>query len=501
MLLFRRASLLSLAAIAVLFTSFASSEPQLDRPADRERREVKPADPNPAEECLQFNCDTIPSEINRDNVAQLTKAWQIKLIDIADTTPVFVSKVPTIGGIVDILVVSTMSGRVMAINAENGTIIWSVDGPVGPRWTTSSPAIDPNRKYVSAYGLDGYVHRYAIGDGSEVNRDGWPELITLKGDVEKCSSALSVVTTNSGDNYLYATIAAYPEPGDAGDYQGHLVAINLANGEQHVFNALCSDRDQHFSYDAGHDCSARQAGVWARAGAIYDPITDRTFVTTGNGAFDADKGGFNWGTSIVALHPDGTTDHGTPIDSYTPVDYDDLNRKDWTLSSTTVVILPTDAGRFAVQGGKDGRIRLIDLTNLSGQGGPRHLGGEMQIVTLSTSGPVFARPATWRAADGTAWLFVTTNHGVNAYSLDTTGETPQLALRWTSSVGGSTPIVDGGVLFYAHSKTIRALDPESGELLWSDNSIGNIHWQSPIVVNNALYVADHENGLTAYVIR
>ena len=166
MLLFRRASLLSLVAIAVLFTSFASSEPQLDRPADRERREVKPADPNPAEECLQFNCDTIPSEINRDNVAQLTKAWQIKLIDIADTTPVFVSKVPTIGGIVDILVVSTMSGRVMAINADNGTIIWSVDGPVGPRWTTSSPAIDPNRKYVYAYGLDGYVHRYAIGDGS-----------------------------------------------------------------------------------------------------------------------------------------------------------------------------------------------------------------------------------------------------------------------------------------------------------------------------------------------
>ena len=173
-----------------------------------------------------------------DQFAQLTKAWQIKLIDIADTTPVFVSKVPTIGGIVDILVVSTMSGRVMAINAENGTIIWSVDGPVGPRWTTSSPAIDPNRKYVYAYGLDGYVHRYAIGDGSEVNRDGWPELITLKGEVEKCSSALSVVTTNSGDNYLYATIAAYPDPGDEGDYQGHLVAVNLADGSQHVFNAL-----------------------------------------------------------------------------------------------------------------------------------------------------------------------------------------------------------------------------------------------------------------------
>jgi outer membrane protein assembly factor BamB len=64
--------------------------------------------------------------------------------------------------------------------------------------------------------------------------------------------------------------------------------------------------------------------------------------------------------------------------------------------------------------------------------------------------------------------------------------------------GGTSPIVDGGVLFYAHDGKVRALDPESGDELWSDTSIGNIHWESPIVVGDSLYIPDHENGLTAF---
>jgi hypothetical protein len=28
---------------------------------------------------------------------------------------------------------------------------------------------------------------------------------------------------------------------------------------------------------------------------VYDSVTDRIFLTTGNGAYDADRGGYNWG--------------------------------------------------------------------------------------------------------------------------------------------------------------------------------------------------------------
>jgi outer membrane protein assembly factor BamB len=466
-------------------------------------RDVQPADP--IEDCLQFNCESIPSSITRDNVADLQRAWNVKLPDIADGAPIFVSRALTAYGIRDLLIVSTMGGHLIALDPAYGSILWETTPPNGPRWTTASPAVDPNRNFVYSYGLDGYVHRYSIADGSEIEGGGWPELVTLKPAVEKCSSALSVVTTKSGANYLYATIAAYPDPGDDGDYQGHLVAIDLDSGEQHVFNALCSDNDRHFieNGSGSSDCAAQQAGIWARAGAVYDDVTDRTYITVGNGPFDADRGGFNWGTSVVALRPDGTSDHGTPLDSFTPADYQQLTDKDLDLSSTTVAVLPLDfenPRRLAVQGGKDGHLRLLDLRDLSGMGGPRHVGGEMQNLGVSTGGAILTRPATWLADDGTTWVFVTTHRGLSAYSLafDTAKGTPQLIPRWQKAEGGTSPIVDGGVLVYARDHEVRALDPETGELLWNDTSIGTVHWESPIVVGDTIYVPDHENGLSAF---
>lgn len=501
----RRAFVIAVAPL-LLFTLVGAAQrergPERGPDLDQERR--VPNSDQPPEDCLQFNCESFPSEISHDNVSQLELAWRITLPDVADGAPIYVSNVPSETGEHDLLILGTMGGRVIAVDAQSGFIRWMTERPDGPRWTTSSPAVDPNRQYVYAYALDGYVHRYSIQDGLEVTGGGWPELITLKGDVEKGSSSLSVVTTNSGKSYLYATIAAYPEPGDDGDYQGHLVAIDLSNGEQHVFNALCSDKTIHFDASGRepNDCPEQQAGIWARAGAIYDPVTDRTYVTTGNGPFDGDSGGFNWGTSVVALNPDGTSNNGTPLDSYTPIDYAYITDEDLDLSSTTVAILPlaTDAkvGRLAVQGGKDERLRLLNLADLSGQGGPRHLGGELQIIELDTRGEVLSRPAAWLAPDGTTWVFVTTDQGINAYSLEIDDGTPRLIFRWSQEEPGTSPTVDNGVLFYTEDGNVRALDPESGDELWSDDSIGSIHWESPIVVNDTLYLSDHNNGLSAY---
>ena len=499
----RRAILFSLLLVflAPLNASERDNGPDPDRRSGIRRINQAP----PSEDCLQFNCESIPSEISPDNVTQLDEAWRVLLPDIADGSPIYVSNVIADFAQRDLLILGTMSGSVVAVDAQRGDIVWTAEHHAGPRWTTASPAIDPNREYVYAYALDGYVHRYSIHDGSEVGGDGWPELITLKGDVEKCSSSLSVVTTKDGKNYLYATIAAYPDPGDDGDYQGHLVAIDLSNGEQHVFNALCSDKPFHFDASGSDatDCRSQQAGIWARAGAVYDSVTDRTYITTGNGPFDADQGGFNWGTCVLALHPDGTTDNSTPLDSYTPVEYQSLTENDWDLSSTTVATLPIDSdlGRFAVQGGKDGKLRLLNLSDLSGQGGPRHIGGELQIINLDAG--THNRPATWLAPDGTPWVFVTTYQSTIAFSatIDDESGMPRLEQQWQRVGGGSSPIVDSGILFRARSGLIEALDPETGDVLWSNNTIGNIHWQSPIVVNDTLYLSNHQNALIAFRLR
>ena len=66
--------------------------------------------------------------------------------------------------------------------------------------------------------------------------------------------------------------------------------------------------------------------------------------------------------------------------------------------------------------------------------------------------------------------------------------------------GGTTPIVANGVLFVASPHNIVALKPTTGDVLWRDTTIGDIHWQSPIVVNGTLFIADNGGYMSAYSI-
>ena len=459
---------------------------------------------------LQFNSPEKrdPRPITPDNIGQLQRLWRVKIPGVSDSSPLYVTNVSTKFGIRDVVILALTNGGLIALTERDGKVVWTTTPPEGPRWTTASPAIDPNRLYVYAYALDGYVHKYKIEDGTEITTGGWPELITDKGDVEKGSSAISIATARDGNTYLYMAVAGYPDPGDEGDYQGHLTTINLATGVQHTFNAACSDRDMHFlaTGDTETDCNNVQAGIWARAGAVYDASLDRVFVTTGNGVYDAAGGGYNWGSSILALRPDGTTDHGTPLDSYTPAEYQLLTDMDWDLGSSTVAPLPVPADspfqHLAAQVGKDWKIRMVDLSNLSGRNGPRHVGGEVVVLPLPQLGEMFARPATWLDPDtNTTWIYFTNDNGVSAMQLvaESDGK-PTLQTVWQRTDGGSSAVIANGVLYFARNGEIDAVNAITGDLLWSDTTIGPIHWASPIVTGGNVYIADVDGYVTAYTI-
>src|SRR5437667_432560 len=118
----------------------------------------------------------------------------------------------------------------------------------------------PNGQYVYSYGLDGYVHKLAVSDGAETLTGGWPDLVTRKGWDEKGSSALSMAKARNGVTFLYMVTAGYP--GDRGDYQGHLVAIDLSTGAQKVYNTLCANQAVHFVAAPGTpDCADVQSGA------------------------------------------------------------------------------------------------------------------------------------------------------------------------------------------------------------------------------------------------
>jgi hypothetical protein len=441
--------------------------------------------------------------INAANVSTLHTLYSVTLPSVADGAPAFQSGVQTGSGTIDMLFLTTKDGRILALNATSGATVWSHQPATGPNYTTSSPAVDPNGQYVYSYALDGKVHKYQIADGTEITTGGWPELTTNKPSVEKGSGAVSIAVTNSGTVYLYMNNGGYP--GDQGDYQGHVTAIDLATGAQNVFNTLCSNQTVHFVISPGTpDCSFVQSAVWARPGVVYSSETNHILFATGNGTFDANTGGHEFGDTVLATNPDGTGSGGLPIDSYTPVNFQALDDGDVDLGSTAPALLPpvpsSKAPYMAVQSGKDAELRLIDLANLSGSGGPGHTGGELQIVSVPQGNEVLTQPAVWTdPATGGIWVFVANDSGISGLSLAVDGSgNPSLNEQWMNSTGGTSPVIADGILYYASTSGVMALDPKTGTQLYSDSSIGGLHWESPIVVSGRLYVTDENAKLWAY---
>jgi PQQ-like domain len=468
----------------------------------------------------QFNGDpqhsgnnTQETTISRANVAQLQMLYQVTLPGVVDGAPAYLNSVTTPQGVKNLIYVTTKDGTLAAIDTLTGGVAWSRQNPAGSChinnggsicYTTSSPAIDPNRQFVYSYGLDGYVHKYQVGDGTEIKTGGWPELATKKPFDEKGSSALSIATAKNGISYLYVANGGYP--GDRGDYQGHITAIDLSSGSQKVFNAACSDQAVHFVEQPGTpDCPSVQTAIWARGAVVYQPTLDKIFMATGNGDFD--PASHDWGDSVFALNPDGTGANGDPLDSYTPANFPHLQDADLDLGSTAPALLPvpntSNVQQLGVQSGKDGILRLLNLANLSGQTGTGHTGGEVgAVINVPQGGEVLTAPAVWvNPADNHTWVFVANSQGISGLELTIAGDgTPGLDSQWQLGTGGTSPIVANGLLFYATPGRIRALDPLNGHELWSDTAIGGIHWESPIVDNGALYITDESGQLTVYAV-
>ncbi|HEX9117157.1 MAG TPA: PQQ-binding-like beta-propeller repeat protein [Anaerolineae bacterium] len=469
----------------------------------------------------QFNGDaqhsgnnTLETTINAGNVGRLRLRFAVALPAPVDGAPAYLSGVTTAAGLRDLLFLTTTAGHILAVDAQDGSVVWvhqngpgscTIAGGSSPCYTTASPAADPNRQSVYSYGLDGRVHKYAVGSGSEVTTGGWPAVATLKGNVEKGSSALTVAVTDGGTRYLYVANGGYP--GDAGDYQGHITAVNLGDGSQHVFNLACSDRPVHFAIaPAAPNCPAVQTAVWARPGVVYLPATDRIYAATGNGSFD--PAGHDWGDTLFALHADGTGAGGDPLLTYTPTDQQALAAADADLGSAAPAILPVPSGstvaHLALQGGKDARLRLLDLDNPSGQGGAGHLGGELAALPIPQGGAMLTAAAVWRDPhDGSTWVFIANGSGIAGLQLVLDGQGhPTLQPRWQQTgPGGTSPLLANDVLYEAGSGPgLRALDPLTGRQLWQDRTPAAIHWQSPIVANGMVYLTDTAGRLLAYAL-
>ncbi|HEV3357994.1 MAG TPA: PQQ-binding-like beta-propeller repeat protein [Pseudonocardiaceae bacterium] len=445
--------------------------------------------------------DTAESTVGLSNVTQLKQLFSVPLTDAPDGAPVALSNVTTPTGSRDLVFTQGEHGRVTAFDGHTGAQVWSVNFPGSDNDSNTAPAIDPNRKYIYANGDDGFVHKLDVGTGTETRTGGWPELA----GTGKSASQLTIGTAANGVSYLYASNSAH----------GHITTVDLATGSQHVFNLGCANHpDVHFgSPGQPNTCKVNGPEPWSR-GPSYDPNLNRLYQMGGTNNGTTWVPGQVYRQSWVALPPDGSTTlragGGYPLDSYTPTNWAASVKSDQDIGSGGLLILPTTLSKkypnLGVNPGKDAKIRLLNLADLSGKGGPGNLGGELSLYSLPQMSEMRASGAVWTdPATGAVWVFVPGNNGLAGFQVvvDASGK-PSLSLKWSMFNGWTTSVfVANGVLYAAngggeHSTTLKthqlqAINPVTGAVLWTAN-IGVHHWSSPIMVNGIVYLTDGDSG-------
>lgn len=441
--------------------------------------------------------NTTERTLTVNNVHRLHARWQIAFPhgEVADSSPILIDDVLVRGKHLPMLFQTTKDGVTYGIDALSGSIVWHF-ATHGPKITDSTPVADPGLTTIYVPGVDGFVRKLDAATGRELSAPGFPARITRMVNTEKTASAL-----NLANGYLYATTSGYF--GDAPPYDGHVVGVRLSDGQRRVFNSLCSN---YRKLPTPTSCSKSDSGIWGRVGVVVDPdpaMNGAVYVATGNGNFDANQGGFDYGDSVIGLTGGPLTVTG----NYTPVDYQKLDNDDIDLGSTSPGLLPRRANSstplMLVQGGKDAILRLLDRNPLPG------VGGELQEVTLPDR--LFGTPAVWSDPMGRVWIFVAFPSTAIAYRLKTVGASSRLVGAWQVSPGqtngeGTSPVVANGIVFVAFDNALVALNALTGSELWSSalrsagKTIGPVHWESPIVVNGWVYCSDENGRLTAYAL-
>ncbi|HLI58331.1 MAG TPA: PQQ-binding-like beta-propeller repeat protein [Solirubrobacteraceae bacterium] len=397
----------------------------------------------------------------------------VTLDGIADSSAIALHAVRVRGRIRDVVVVTTSYGSTIAIDPRTGARLWEYRAPGvnrtpgNPQVTTASPAADPDRRAVYAAVPSGVIVKLALAGGRVL----WTRRILLDPAHEKIASALTV----SG-RYVVAVTGGYF--GDAPPYDGHVVTLDRTTGRiAHVWNSECSNRHRLIRASSCPVTNTRgDDAIWGRAGAVIEPGSGRILVATGNGPFN---GRTSWGDSVLQLAPDASR----LLHNWTPANEAQLSASDTDLGSASPAILPPFHGRrLVVQGGKDGRLHLLDLARLdgtTGRAGPR-LGGELGEVPTPGGGELLTAPAVW-SHGGAPYLFAATDSGTAAYRLIDPAH-PRLSRVWSVSSAGTSPVLAGGLLF-VYDELHGALDVRrslTGSLIHA-YPVPTGHWNSPIV--------------------
>jgi hypothetical protein len=325
------------------------------------------------------------------NVSQFGKLFSYDIDGVTDASPLYVPNVNIPGvGVHNVVYVATEHDSIYAFDADGSrsTPLWKVsfinpsagvttvppadtgeDLDIAPEiGITGSPVIDPSTKalYVVAKTKTvakgnkvTYAHRlHALDLGTGAEKLGGPVLIQA-----------SVTGTGAGATRSQVPFISLRE--------NQRAALLLSNGVVYIAFASHGDQPPYHGWVLGYAASTLQqvlvynatpdgagGGIWQSGDGLATDTTGNIYFVTGNGDFNADSGGRNYGDSFMKLSTSGAV-----VDYFTPHDQLTMANNDLDLGSGGTTLLPDQPGphpHLAVSAGKNGTIYLVNRDNMGG---------------------------------------------------------------------------------------------------------------------------------------
>ncbi|MGD0412911.1 MAG: chitobiase/beta-hexosaminidase C-terminal domain-containing protein [Verrucomicrobiota bacterium] len=173
-------------------------------------------------------------------------------------------------------------------------------------------------------------------------------------------------------------------------------ALLLANGMVYLCYSSFGDKPPFYGWVFGYDAltlaqtgvfntspNAGWGGIWMTGNGAVADTNGNIYVNTGNGPFDANTGGLDYGDSILKLN--GT--NGLKLEDYfTPFYQATLDSQDLDISAAGMVLLPpVNGANQLLSGSKSGPLYLLNCANM-GRYNPTSDSQIVQEVTNAVKG-------------------------------------------------------------------------------------------------------------------
>jgi hypothetical protein len=465
------------------------------------------------------------------NSTQFGKKFSLAVDQQIYAQPLFVSNLSIPGkGTHNVVFVATENDSVYAFdgNGQPKTPLWHVNFTNAGNGITAVPCRDNGGCAISTViGITGtpvidgtsktmYQVSFTKENGTYVQR---LHALDITTGAEKFGGPVviqaSVPGTGSGSMNATVTFQALR--------QNQRPGLLLLNGVVYIAWASFGDIDPYHGWVMGYSASTlaqvsvynntangSRGGIWQGAAGLSADTKGNIYAISGNGTFDADVGGVDYGDSFIKL---STTSGLSVSDYFTPFNQSMLEIEDLDLGSATGLIPPKQAGSFPneiISAGKQGVIYVVNRDNM-GQFNS-NMNNVIQTVT-GASGGYLASPAYWNGG----MYFSGVGDFVSLYSLSNglLSNTP-LSRSATTYRLGSNPSVSAngttnGILWaidvvapkatgvlHAYDATNLATELYNTTQNSTRDSLGiAVKFSSPTIIRGRVYVGT-SNALVVY---